>query len=506
VSLAVQNVGPEVYAKLRALDGLRVEMARRDINAFCEYVLQDERTGKGVLQSWPHQRWHELAAKHDRLLIWSHVESGKSVQIAVARTLWELGNNPELRFAICSNTVGQACKLVSVLTRYISNSDRLHKVFPDLQPGLPWTGSHFTVKRKTLAKDFSVQAVGVHGNILGSRIDRLILDDVLDYENTLTPGQRDGLVNWYDATFLGRLTPDSRVLCIGTAWHPEDMLHVLAKRWTAADPGAAVRFPIIDDDPSSAHYGQSHWPERWPLARIERRRMESPPLEFARQMLCVARDDEAARFKREYIENALRLGAGRRMTPLGLPQLLPGYKTYTGVDLAVSQKDSADLTVLFTILVHPPGSVLPPGTREVIDLESGRWSGPEIVGRIREAHRRYQSIVYVENNAAQDFIVQFTRQDAAHVPVRAFTTGRNKTNAEFGVESLATEMHGGKWAIPNEGGRTSPEVGKWIDEMLHYDPRAHVGDRLMASWFAREAARAGSMQATEPLKLATLRR
>jgi hypothetical protein len=495
----------EIAARLRALDGLRVEMARRDINSFCEYVLQDESTGHGIMQSWPHKRWHELADRHDRLLIWAHVEAAKTSQAAVARTIWELGRNPELRFAICSNTAGQAQKILRIISAYIQKSEKLHKVFPDLKPALPWTASAITVKRSTVAKDPSIQALGVHGNVLGARLDRLILDDVLDYENTLTPAQREGLVNWYDATFLGRLTHRARVLCIGTAWHPEDLLHVLAKRWSAHDPGAAVRFPVIDDDPASLTYGQSHWPERWPLERVARRRAESSPLEFARQMLCIARDDDAARFKREYIERALKLGEGRRMMPLGLPQLLPGYKTYTGVDLAVSQKASADLTALFTILVHPSGSVLPAGTREVVDLESGRWSGPDIVNRIREAHRRYNSVVYVESNAAQQFIVQFTRNDAAHIPIRSFTTGTNK-NAEFGVESLATEMYGGKWAIPNDGGRTSPEVGKWIDEMLHYDPKAHVGDRLMACWFAREAARAGAMQAIEPMRVATLRR
>ena len=32
----------------------------------------------------------------------------------------------------------------------------------------------------------------------------------------------------------------------------------------------------------------------------------------------------------------------------------------------------------------------------------------------------------------------------------------------------------------------------WIGEMLRYDPAKHTGDRLMASWIAKEAARVGS--------------
>ena len=32
-------------------------------------------------------------------------------------------------------------------------------------------------------------------------------------------------------------------------------------------------------------------------------------------------------------------------------------------------------------------------------------------------------------------------------------------------------------------------VREWVDEILYYDPVSHTGDRLMASWIAREGAR-----------------
>ena len=139
---------------------------------------------------------------------------------------------------------------------------------------------------------------------------------------------------------------------------------------------------------------------------------------------------------------------------------------------------------MFTIVVHPNGS------REILDVCSGRWTGPEIVQRIVDLHYRYQSIVIVENNAAQDFILQFTQAMSA-VPVKPFNTGSNKYHPEFGIEGMATEMANGKWIIPNQHGSVHPEVGAWINDILYYDPNAHSGDRLMASWFAREGARTG---------------
>jgi hypothetical protein len=228
--------------------------------------------------------------------------------------------------------------------------------------------------------------------------------------------------------------------------------------------------------------GVSNWEERWSNERIEQRRRELGLTEFARQMLCKPRDDDSARFKREWVEAGLKKGLG--LATLAQLDVLPtGCATFTGVDLGVQTKESADQTVLFTILVHPNED------RQVLCVEAGRWSGPDIVRRIIDTHRRYRSIVYVENNAAQDFVLQFAREHGA-IPVRPFTTGRTKAHPEFGVESLAVEMQNAKWIIPNHEGHCDREVRAWLDELLAYSPFDHTGDRVMASWFAREGARA----------------
>lgn len=455
----------------------RINLARVDFNEFCRLVMKDESTGKPVAPAPLHVHWSRLATAHDRLVIWSHIESGKSNQLTIARTLWELGRDPTLRFAIVSNTWGQAEKLMQPIKKYLETSVPLRQVFPALAPSQPWSSSRLTVRRPTFSKDPSIQGIGIHGNILGARIDRLILDDVLDYENVRTKEQRDQLYAWYRSTLAGRLTERAKVLAVGTAWHPDDVMHRLVKE--SHFQGAS--FPVINPDT-----GASRWPERWSLPRIAQKREELGPLEFARQMLCQARDDSTARFQRAWIERCLARGNGKRPT-YGLQQVPPGFKTVTGVDLAVQQKDSADLTAMMTLGIHPDG------TREVLNLESGRWSGPEIVARIINIQHRFQSLVIIENNAAQDFILQFVRNRAA-LPLRAFTTGRNKAHPEFGVESIAAEMAAGKWIIPNINGQLHPELQAWVDEMLYYDAKAHTGDRLMAAWFCREGVRLGQLK------------
>ena len=165
-----------------------------------------------------------------------------------------------------------------------------------------------------------------------------------------------------------------------------------------------------------------------------------------------------------------------------------GCAIYTGVDLAVQQHSSADLTAFTTILVYPNGD------REILNVETGRLTGPKIVDKIKELHHRYQGIFLVENNSSQEFILQFVRSSTA-IPVKPFTTGRNKVHPEFGIESLAAEMAAGKWIIPNRDGKMHSEIEALINEMMYYDPKAHTGDRLMSAWFAREAARQGNIRA-----------
>lgn len=471
-----KRVGVDPLSFLHAGEEL-AKYAREDFNTFCETVLRDEKSGRLVVQSSIHREWVKERKASKRLVLWSAVESGKSQQNSIALPLWELGRDPTIRVALISNTHTFAEKLSGLIKRYVEMSDDYHRVFPNIKPGYPWTSSQLNVSGHDNAKDPNLQICGIHGSITGSRLDLVVLDDVLDYENCRTERGRQDVINWYLSAVVGRLTEDSRVVCIGTAYHPEDFMH-----WLARQSGfRARRFPAVDAN------GNSAWSSRWSQARIEAKRAELGELEFSRQMMCLARDDSSSRFKEAWIEVATRAGF-ERQPALRIDHLPPGYRTYTGVDLGVMPDAKNDETAIITILVYPNE------TREILEVIAGHWAGPEIVGRIIDCHNRFQSQVMVETNAAQAYIVQFVQSQSA-VPVHSFqTNARSKFSPEFGVESLAVEMAGGKWVIPSPDGKRgwTEQVDKLIREMLYYDPAAHTGDRLIALWLAREAARRGT--------------
>jgi len=468
-----------------------LKLARRDPATFAEVVMRDEATNAPIELAPFHEEWHRLIDRHPRLIIHGFVESGKTNAVTVARTLFELGRNPSLRIAILSNTATQAQKILASVERYIRTSPELAQVFPHLKPASPWGSSAITVQRPTISKDASVQAIGVHGAVLGSRLDLVLVDDILDYESTRTPEQRKQTVQWFDSTVLGRVVAGGRVVVLGSAWHPEDLLFVLKQR----EGWHHVRYAIEDD------VGQPRWPERWPAERIRAKRQELGPLEAARQLDVLARSDETSRFREEWIVDAVKRGFDRPMLGYLLSCPAPAFVT-VGVDLGTSSKSNSDLTAISVVLSHSPFVVrqddkrmLPTNARrELLCVESGRWEAPEIIRRILAMNTRYMPLVIVvESVAAQRYISQMVR--GHNVPVKDFNTGRGKMSLQFRAEALAVELARGQWTF--RGSDTS-EVAGLIRDMLYYNPTQHCGDRLASLLFAHWGAETSGLRVEYP--------
>lgn len=458
----------------------RTVLARTDPKWFIRHVMRNEDNGKHIVMSPNHNEWQDMITQYQRVIIWGHVESGKSFQISIARSMFEVAKNPNTRCVVVSSTGSLSAKIVNTVGEYMSGSKEFRDTFPGVIPMTPWTSKALKIKREIPAKDPQFQSIGLFGSILGARIDLLILDDVLTWENTRTPALRQKTIEWVMSTLMGRLTENSRVVVVGNAYHPDDLMHYLASR-----PGyVSKRYPVVDMQ------GNSLWPERWSKERIEKKRAEIGEVEFARQMMCVARSNTEARFKQEWIDAAVLRGKGRRLRER-IDHVPAGCRIYTGVDMGASLRTSGGRSVLMTIAVYANGD------REIINVQGGRMSGVELMRRIRATSRNLLSIVYVESNSTQRLFADLVNMDVTDstvVPVHKFETGNNKNDPVFGVESIAAEFAAGKWIIPSgrDGTDLDPELRDLIQQLLYYDPEQHTGDSLMSLWIAREAARMGN--------------
>ena len=145
--------------------------------------------------------------------------------------------------------------------------------------------------------------------------------------------------------------------------------------------------------------------------------------------------------------------------------------------------------MIVSLLVHANKS------RQLLSIQSGRWSGPEVVQRILATHRASSGTFIVESVAAQAYISHFLRE-LGSIPVVDFKTGRKQMSLEWQVESLAAEMERGQWIIPSDAGKpNNAEVTTLLRDLLYYSPSAHTPDRVAAACFARWGAERGAQRA-----------
>lgn len=461
---------PTPQARAAARRELTLRRARTDLGAFMAYVF-------GLELAPHHVRWCEAAANDPRLVILAPVEHGKSTIASIALPLFLLGNNPNARIALVSETHTQAARPLAAIREYIVRNPRLREVFPALRPGRGarerWSDSEIVVERDAAIKDPSIIAIGVTGPLLGARLDLAVLDDVCSFENTFTAPQREKVLAWFRSTVVGRVVTGGRVVVVGTPWHSQDLLHALE---------GTGEYRVLRD-PAHDSAGEPLWAAAWPRERLAQRRREIGEVEFTRQMLLQVLADAGARFRESWITQSFRAAEEQGAT---LQTVYSGpNRTFTGVDLAVGSTHH-DESVLFTL------ELLPNGDRRVLAIEAGRWQAPELVARIKSARARFQSRVRVETNGAQAYIAHFLEGDGSHVD--SHVTGRSRHDPVLGIESLAVEMEQGRWIVPE-----APETRAWGRELLAYSPSSHPGDRIVASWLAREAAREHQPAGLPPL-------
>lgn len=422
----------------------------------------------------------------------THVTDGilthNTQQLSIARVLWEIGRNPNIRVVIVQATIGLAEGIVTSLKNHIENNPRVHKVFPNLKPGEEWTTSQFSVDRPGNLKDPTVTAVGSEGNILGRRIDLLILDDALTLENTRLETRRASFLRWLQSTLFTRLEPGSRVIFIGNAWDPQDAMHYYSK----IETWNAYRFPVRDQKTK-----EPLWPERWPKDRIEAFVKENP-LEAARALDCNAESDQGSRFKEAAIIAAVN--AGRGMFGLknrieNRDEIPADWITATGVDLGLKREVGAD----YTSFVH--WALTPEGKKVILAVDRGRYDYDEIISLVIDAHMRYGSMIYVESVQAQRWVVDAVQKQCPGIPVAYFfTSGRggfqNKHSSTFGIEAVARDfakntivLLASEGSTPETTNGVCPNVSNLIFEARSYTagPGHHSGDSLMAAWIGHQA-------------------
>jgi predicted phage terminase large subunit-like protein len=397
------------------------------------------------------------AAGRERSLLLAPRGFGKSTLLTVVRCIFEIIRNPDIRILLASNTQAQAEAFAGEIRSHIERSPMFRKLYGDLA-GKKWTSREMTVgRRRKIAKEPTIFAVGVGGALVSRHFDLIICDDIVDEENSRTETQREKLRTWFYKVMLPCLEPDGRIGIVGTRYHYRDLYGHLIETGFAeasiAETGGAEIDPAdsaktLPGEPVTIiraidAEGKSPWPEKFSVGRLERIRREAGTVIFNAQY----QNDTSAMKGAVFKDRWLRYYDA-------IPKKL---RIFQGVDLSIAQHSRADYFAIVTIGVDEPGNIY------VLDCYQARLSFRQQTAAIVERFRRYDPIkVAIESNAYQAAQVECVRELGVIRATKVFT----KTDKLTRAWKLSAQFEDGRVFL----GRNMPEL---VEQLLTFPQCEH---------------------------------
>ena len=361
-----------------------------------------------------------------------------------------------------------------VITHYLEYNEKLIRDFGNLKPEQPdkWTDSQILVNRsKKAMKDSTVSVVGTGSAVRMKRADVIICDDILDDSNTGTPEQRVKTKMWFNDTLVPVLTPEGKIIVIGTLFNKADLYSDLLKN-------PVYNFKKIYRAITNKDKKEVLWPEKWSYKQLQKKEKEVGKIAFARQYMNEIRATEECPFNEKDIDKAKDVNR----------KLLRSYDgdmlTVQGWDLAISKKEGSSYTAGATL------GLMDNGTRVLLGLFRKKLTAGETRSIIKEEWQNFEAEkIKVESVAYQRSLVNDLIEETS-LPVEGYSTGGEKFDEEIGINSLAILFENKKFILPYspDDPRTIELVDILLEGMMSF-PSGHTEDLLMAVWFANQALR-----------------
>lgn len=219
-------------------------------------------------------------------------------------------------------------------------------------------------------------AAGVgSGGITGHGASLIVVDDVFSSrEMAESQAERDRVHQWITGTVLTRLSPNGSAIVLGARWHLDDLHGRLAQtgEWEVANVAA------ISDD------GTAAWPEVWPLDKLERKRVEVGPYDFAAlyQGTPIVRGESLFGAPLTFTEDELRAA------------VRSGARYVVAVDPAAGVTNRHDYSAAAVMALSGSG---PTASALLVDLLRARLALPDLVPRVVQLARQWgASMIAVE--------------------------------------------------------------------------------------------------------------
>ena len=369
---------PSPYSLLQEELARRLE-ARESLLPFTELFTPD------YIAGWVHREVAELLdAFRDaverklspRLMIFLPPRCGKSQLVSRLLPPFLLGHNPHWEVVAASSTQDLSDSFGRYV-RSVLNSPVYQDLFPAIQLD-PSTNSASLVQTQQRGM---YKAVGVGGQLTGMGAHALIIDDpIKDREQADSPTQREALWDWYSSVARTRLHPGGGIIVLHTRWHEDDLAGKLITQMRDnpdADQWKIYSYPAIaKEDETHRKAGEALHPERYPIQALHQIRNSILMRDWTALYQQDPSPDDGDYFKREWFNIT---------SPSRYPDLSK-CSVYISTDLAVSEKTSADYSVIWPFAVDENDDLW-----FLSDYVRERLSSLDIVEAIFDRVKRYDA-------------------------------------------------------------------------------------------------------------------
>jgi hypothetical protein len=451
---------------------------------------------------------HQMG-RPDRLLLNFAPFHSKTQVWSVQYALWRMVKDPNVRIAVVSKTQQLAKKIVGQIKSYLT-MPQYAKLAAAFMPEGGWQGSSWTRTEIFLSgvdvaqKDPTLQALGLGGQIYGSRLDVILLDDLVDMKNTHTYKE---LADWVGTEVDSRVDDNGVLAVLGTRLGPNDLYSELRDLldwdqttpvWTYFAQPAVLEMPVPSDPDT--------WVTLWP-----RKPQDGTPMW----------DGPSLAKKKAVLPTEARWQLTYQQMDASIDQVFPSGAVMASID---HRRAAGPMEGLYCVLGVDPaangftamivmGLDRVTGRRFVLDgFVKAKCPPDEFMHQMRSLITRHGCReVVVETNAVQGFIAR--QQDFRDFCftngclIREHMTGGNKWSEELGVASMAPWFLGCAEHDPetDEWTRRPTDVhpislpnpkfaGQWLEmlttQLTTWQPRENKRaqltptDAVMALWFS----------------------
>lgn len=319
--------------------------------------------------------------------------AGKSTLCTITKTIHYLIKNRDLRILLASKTKGNAENFLKEIKGHLETNVRLVELFGpfyDMRKTTKWDNSEIEVLgRKKRSKEGSVTCVGVDSAVVSRHYDIIISDDLIDEENARTKHLREKTRVWYYQTLDPTLEPaDPEVPhrgehhMQGTRYHYDDIYGHLIEN-ELKNHHQVIK--ALDE------YDRSPWPAKYPASWFKKKRENAGIIIFNAQY---QNDTEAMKGEVFAYDDC------QQLSDASFPPV-EDLKIFAGVDLAISEKQTADqfAEVVIGVLGDPYSDDC---YYYVLDIFADQLRFSQQTDKIIELHRKWDPITtLIESNAYQ---------------------------------------------------------------------------------------------------------